>query len=55
MHITQESEQFKKPETLAELEGRLKIINSTIDKLNNQRVTVLHKIHKAKQMKNVSK
>lgn len=52
MNITYESNQMPRPKSkeriLEELTSQLKMINTTIDKLNIQRVEVLHKIHKLK-------
>lgn len=52
MNITYESNQMPRPKNkeriLEELTSQLKMINTTIDKLNIQRVEVLHKIHKLK-------
>ena len=48
MNITQEGNQFKKLETIESLQHDLKLLNQTIDKLNNKRVELLTKIHKLK-------
>jgi uncharacterized protein YfkK (UPF0435 family) len=52
MNITQEGNQFKKLETVESLQHELKLLNQTIDKLNNKRVEILTKIYKLKNKRN---